>query len=296
MAKYCPQCNAELPDDALFCTACGAPVGDDGAGPQGGSDGFDGGDYDYGDGGGNKRQLYILLGVVGVLAVLVAAVWGYGVYSEKRAARLAREKFVRDSIESVRRDSLAAVQAAERRRQDSIEWERGRIDRIKAAYKAKIRGCDNIGLGYFLYDISGDGIPELWIQVGQASFEMHLEAYIYEDETLRKIYDIGAARHMFYAGKNYVLTVVGLWGGEEWYKLTYDGNEITDELIYTGDYQELINGEWVEKEVKEPTEPEIDYIKATNLAPIDRMKIKERHANKSNVGIPREETIKFEDL
>ena len=272
MAKYCPQCNAELPDDALFCTACGAPVGDGGAGPQGGSDGSDGGDYDYGDGGNNnKRQLYILLGVVGVLAVLVAAVWGYSVYSEKREARLAREKFVRDSIESVRRDSLAAVQAAERRRQDSIEWERSRIDRIKAAYKAKIRECDNIGNGYFLHDISGDDIPELWIQVGSFGYEMGMDIYVYEDEKLKSIggYTVGE----YHAGKHYVLEVSSDFGGYYWHKFTYDGNELKVKEVYSESNREFINGEWIYKEIeyKEPTEPEIDYIQPTNLAPIDRM-------------------------
>lgn len=274
MAKYCPQCNAELPDDALFCTACGAPVGDGGAGPQGGSDGSDGGDYDYGDGGNNKRQLYILLGVVGVLAVLVAAVWGYGVYSEKRAARLAREKFVRDSIESVRRDSLAAVQAAERRRQDSIEWERGRIDRIKAAYKAEVKAHyarDNMIDGYFLYDITGDGIPELWIKDGSCSADYMINIYTYKDEALRKIGEDGGSGG-FYAGKNYVLRVTGWMDVETWYKYTYDGNRVNSELlfeegtrVYTGD------GEYYRRDYTEPTEPEIDYIQPTNLAPIDRM-------------------------
>ena len=276
MAKYCPQCNAELPDDALFCTACGAPVGDGGAGPQGGSDGSDGGDYDYGDGGNNnKRQLYILLGVVGVLAVLVAAVWGYSVYSEKREARLAREKFVRDSIESVRRDSLASVQAAERRRQDSIEWERGRIDRIKAAYKAKIRKSD-IWYGYFLYDITGDCIPELWICVGSVgawSGNLNIEVYTYGNDALRKLDDCEVS-YCFYAGKNYLLQVVVTECCYEWHKLTYDGSRIKRETVFSETKGNFINGEWFEKEFTEPTEPKIDFIEATNLAPIDRMKIK----------------------
>ncbi|MBO3798267.1 MAG: DUF4342 domain-containing protein [Thermoproteota archaeon] len=25
--KYCPKCGKELPDDAVFCSACGSPVG-----------------------------------------------------------------------------------------------------------------------------------------------------------------------------------------------------------------------------------------------------------------------------
>lgn len=281
MAKYCPQCNAELPDDALFCTACGAPVGDGGAGPQGGSEETDGGDYDYGDGGNNKRQLYILLGVVGVLAVLVAAVWGYSLYSEKRAERLAREKFVRDSIESVRRDSLAAVQAAERRRQDSIEWERGRIDRIKAAYKAKIRGCEDIWLGYFLYDITCDGIDDLWIcrgSLGAHGGYLGTEIYTYEDEALRKIDEFET--HSYYAGKGYVLEELEISGNTystvEWHKLTYDGNGIKRKVIYSkqrgeGEY---INGEWIDREIKEPTEPRIEWIDYEDLSPIDRMTTK----------------------
>lgn len=106
--KYCSKCGAEMPAGAMFCTKCGKPF-DEGAAIQSREHKV------------NKKTIYALLGTLGVLFLVVLGAMFYSEYSEAREERLAREKFVADSLEQVRKDS---IKLAEQKEQERIEVEK----------------------------------------------------------------------------------------------------------------------------------------------------------------------------
>lgn len=272
--KYCHRCGAPVPEDAKFCTKCGAPVA--------------GGDGDAPAPRNNHAEIRALLIAIGVLAALVAVIWVYGVYSEKRAARMEHDKFISDSM-----------QAVERQRQDSIEWEQGRLDRIKTAYKKRLDYCleearrwerdyaeynfSAIDGYYFLYDVTGDGIPELWVtsyyyDEGYCTDDyVLLHAYTYENEKLRRIYSGYDGFLSFHDCGNYLL---GVWQlGDiaipyQWFKFTYDGMNLTTKVIFSEYLNDPHTQEIIKRERTKPNEPEIKTYKVTDKSPIDRMTIK----------------------
>lgn len=107
--KYCSKCGAEMPEGAMFCTKCGKPF-DEGAAIQSKRE------HKV-----NKKTVYALLGTLGVLFLVVLGAMFYSEYSEAREKRLAREKFVADSLEQVRKDSIKIV---ERKEQERINAEK----------------------------------------------------------------------------------------------------------------------------------------------------------------------------
>lgn len=142
--KQCPYCNAQIDDESKFCSECGKEF------PQGNVCAYCGatvnegdvyceecgrnvkdGSYasaDYGEKSGIDYMKILLSSLVGivvglvVLAVVGGSWYGYNAYSEYSAAKAAREKFVADSLEKARQDSvkLAAKQEAERLENEKI--------------------------------------------------------------------------------------------------------------------------------------------------------------------------------
>lgn len=106
--KYCSKCGAEMPEGAMFCTKCGKPI-DEGTAIQSKRE------HKV-----NKKTVYALLGTLGALFLIVLGAMFYSEYSEAREERLAREKFVADSLEKARKDSLRRIELAEQQRADSL--------------------------------------------------------------------------------------------------------------------------------------------------------------------------------
>lgn len=100
--KICSKCGAEMPNDAKFCTKCGQSF--EKTTPR----------YQTNKQKLNKKSLYALLAVFAALFLIIFGAMFYSDYSERREARLAREKFVKDSLEVVRKDSLKLVAQKEK--------------------------------------------------------------------------------------------------------------------------------------------------------------------------------------
>ena len=93
--KICSKCGAEMPDDAKFCTKCGQSFEKIAPQNQTNKQKL------------NKKSLYALLAVFAALFLIIFGAMFFSEYSERREARIAREKFVQDSI-------IAAKEEAER--------------------------------------------------------------------------------------------------------------------------------------------------------------------------------------
>ena len=100
--KICSKCGAEMPNDAKFCTKCGQSFEKITPKNQANKQKL------------NKKSLYALLAVFAALFLIIFGAMFYSDYSERREARLAREKFVKDSLEVVRKDSLKLVAQKEK--------------------------------------------------------------------------------------------------------------------------------------------------------------------------------------
>lgn len=100
---------------------------------------------------------------------------------------------------------------------------------------------------YFLYDITGNGTPELWVKSGTCEADYML--YIYtNDNNLKKIYEGGADHSCFYACKGYVIQMCAHMGFSTWYKITYDGTVKVAEVWneHTDDDYRCPSGSYIE--------------------------------------------------
>lgn len=127
--------------------------------------------------------------------------------------------------------SLASVE--EVKSEDELERE------IYEAYVAQLESkaaevnADAGGLcEYFLFDITGDGIPELWVRSGTCEADYMLYVYRYGIGQLELMHSTGAGHSSFYCGDNYVLQVMAHMGEAGWYKIELSGSGLSEELVY----------------------------------------------------------------
>lgn len=85
--------------------------------------------------------------------------------------------------------------------------------------------------GYFLYDITGDSIPELWTYVGKCEADTELKAYTISNSKAQLIYE-GAGNHTDYFICNDQL--VGIMydiGSGVVITYTYNGKRVIDSMV-----------------------------------------------------------------
>ena len=126
-------------------------------------------------------------------------------------------------------------------------------------------------LDYFLFDITNDGIPDLWLKCGTCEADFIIKVCAYDKNQSYKTIWVGNAFHStFYAGNGYILQSVGHQGYGKLTKLTYDGKRMVETII-----EEVDNlgpdGELLEEEnkgYKITTEKMIELHSSVSLEPI----------------------------
>jgi len=256
--KYCSKCGAEMPEGAMFCTKCGKPF-DEGPAIQSKRE------HKV-----NKKTVYALLGTLGVLFLVVFGAMFYSEYSEAREERLAREKFVADSLEQVRKDSIKLAEQKEQALKDSIE--NARILSLQKPYlnlldKYNVED-DNWGKLYFLYDITGDGLPEIWMNIKEGE-DFKFCVYSCQNGESKLLFkeDLGF-NNSFYYGDNYVLMEYAHMGFQVINKFYLSNNVIKKKKIYETEEAESMN----DVEYKEIEEPSITTYELTDKNPIYEIK------------------------
>lgn len=116
---------------------------------------------------------------------------------------------------------------------------------------------------YFLFDITGDGNPELWVKQGSCEADYKIIVFTYENGA-KQIYEGGAGHSEFYQGTDYVIQLSAHMGYSLWMKLTYSG-KMRNETIF----EEDISG--TDRDYREPSERYINLIPAKNRQAIDAM-------------------------
>lgn len=123
---------------------------------------------------------------------------------------------------------------------------------------------------YFLHDVTGDDIPELWLQVNSGE-SFSIIAFTYRDGRSIQIFkgDLGAPDHIsYYRGKNYVLKTYFSMGYVSWKKYEYKEGVIQEEETYSQD----IDLEDENAEMKEPSEPIISCYDITDKQGINSLR------------------------
>ncbi len=245
-----------MPQDVKFCTKCGHSFEDENVSKKVNGQKF------------NKKTTRALLIFLAVLFLIVICSIFYSQYSEYREARLAREKFVADSLAKVKQDSIRIANEMEKARLDSIENER--IKSLQEPYLSLLERYEAIedvydGQLYFLYDITGDKFPELWVQIydgdGENQIDYRIHVYTIANGKSKLLYNGNVLAHSsFCEGVNYVICEYAHMGYQEISKFTYSNGKIKAKQIYKNDdYQ---------ADYKEIEEPLVTTYKLTDKNPI----------------------------
>ncbi len=129
--KFCKKCGNERKGTEKFCSKCGTPFDGIPMTQQPSQPIFS---YDEAEAPIDYKKIIIpiVIGLI-VLAIIGGGWYGYKEYSAYTEKKLAREKFVADSLEQVRRDSIKLAEQKEKERveaekisamRDELSWER----------------------------------------------------------------------------------------------------------------------------------------------------------------------------
>lgn len=121
---------------------------------------------------------------------------------------------------------------------------------------------------YFLFDITGDGVPEVWIKSGSCEADYKLSVYTYDNgiSVIEEGEDGDAGNSAFYEGDNYILHVYGHMGFAGWVKITYSGGKLKHDLVFEEDINELGNDDYTE-----PAEIPVEVYQVSDTTPIKKM-------------------------
>lgn len=189
-----------------------------------------------------------LYGVIGALLIVLAGVGSLLYINSQKQKAEERELLVRDSIAQVQRIQQARQDSIERVRQDSLDAVNDSIEKarqIEEERQKEIRGMvdayckkvDELFGSYFLFDITQDGLPELWVKSGTCEADYILSVFTY-NHGLKRIYQEGAGHGVYCQGSNYIL----FWGGHQgfgyWSKIAYNNGKMDSKVIFEEDVRE----------------------------------------------------------
>jgi len=253
----CPECGNQISDKASACPHCGYLLS--GETPMQEQPAT------------NYKKPLIITAVILVAAIAAALIYYSHVKQQEELQatqemeRLQQQQQLayqqaaeQQRQEQARQDSIAAAQA----RQDSI---REAHDNIESLYLAKMREFAGSEWGdggeYFLYDITGNGVPELWLSstYGAGSTEV----YTYSHGKLKHIYTGGGGHSGYHRGKGYVIENWAHMGYQVIYKLTYRHGKISQ--------QKLFESEDEMADYREVSEPAFNCSNLSNEAPVRNM-------------------------
>lgn len=119
-------------------------------------------------------------------------------------------------------------------------------------------GVEFVGIeSVFFYDITGDGVPEIWMVTEDCEADRKVLVYSLSDWG-RELYRGSAGHSLFYAGNGYVLRLEAHMGYASWYRLSWDGRKMVTKKVF----EETTGGDYTE-----PSEKPLDEFFPGDLSP-----------------------------
>ncbi|MBR5085598.1 MAG: hypothetical protein IKX31_01170 [Muribaculaceae bacterium] len=87
--------------------------------------------------------------------------------------------------------------------------------------------CDS----YFIHDISGDGVPELFVITGECEMDYMLHIFTYRNGKVKKITTTGAGHSGYKKGNGCLICGWGHQGSEAYWKLYLKGGKLKSPSI-----------------------------------------------------------------
>lgn len=82
--------------------------------------------------------------------------------------------------------------------------------------------------GYFLYDITGDSIPELWIEAGTCEADTELLVFTYNEGKVSQIYEGDGGHSDYFIFEGHLVSVMCQSGTGMVVTYEYDGEKVID--------------------------------------------------------------------
>ena len=281
-SKQCPHCHADVPSGSAFCGSCGKELPKETICPQCGASVDTNAQFcpncgknlsepiaadnveqtvEYGEDEENPMKKYLPY-VLGAIALIAICGGGWWYFNSSKAPQSNNEEAVAEAVDA---DPVAPEAVEEDFAVDTdippMEQALNAYEPILDKYIAKGESNNHWEEYYFLHDVTGDGIPELWLQVdGGDSFR--ILSFTYKDGNTVQLFngDLGAPDHIgYHKGNGYIIKTYFSMGYQSWIKYEYKNGEIQENEIYENYYEIDENAEY-----KEPSEPAISPIEITN--------------------------------
>lgn len=153
LQKTCPHCGSPIYDGDVFCQNCGKNMSGGSVAPTANEQTYSANETtesycEEEEESSFKKYIPYILGALALLLVCGGGWYGYKEYSAYTEKKLVREKFVADSLEQVRKDSIKLAEIKEKAKQDSIASEldkQKKLAFLKSFYsKLNVYGSDEL--------------------------------------------------------------------------------------------------------------------------------------------------------
>lgn len=190
-----------------------------------------------------KSIIYILLAITFILAVAAIVPWvfiGYGVYkvadtSEKVSDAI--EKALDTPSKGLSKNNMTESDNSYSMNSDDKQRCIITYSQILDRFVNERQSDEYMDEQYFLFDITGDGIPELWLEVTDWEGEYFHLLYVYtiSDGQLELLYKGNAghpSHHAYFMGNDYILLDYSHMGSIARYKYFYNGKKIIQNELF----------------------------------------------------------------
>ena len=264
--KICPQCGAKVGTDSVFCAKCGTRLDAQEVSPMAPIEEKEEQEYDWEEEN-NKTWWYVIGGIVLFALAGLGSYYAFKHFDKtdneeiteltSEANAPTQEDFVADSINEFKEEVSTFDPSGE---SFSIN---SNVDVAKACFNIiNDFGRNNSYCEYFLFDITHDGIPELWIRYGADWIDTQLDVFSFNNG-IKLIYHekAGHTSHYIYLiGQDYILGHYQHMGSVSIKKISFKNGTFHSEYIY--------NGSDLSDDYIEPREPIIKTYQYGNKQPI----------------------------
>lgn len=229
--NICPQCGASVDTKAQFCPNCGKnlsePIADNVEQSV---------EYVEEEESPIKKYLPYILGVIALIAICGGG-WWY--FNSSKAPQSNNEAAVAEAVDA---DSVAAEAVEEDFAVDTLASDIPQTNQQMKEHYQEIISKENASF-YYLVDISGDGVPELFLKK-YSDTSCFIDIYTYHNGRTVKLLGIGGSDDNTYIGDNHLMTLsVGddycVWRKYEFKK--YEEYSMKEDVVYKGYKEETEN-------------------------------------------------------